>query len=81
MTDDFREVDSGVEDTLTFRRSYNRKKTIRMAVWGCITAFALTMLGIQVIRFWGWHELMMLGCTLLGAVGIVQVLRSMESRL
>jgi D-alanyl-lipoteichoic acid acyltransferase DltB (MBOAT superfamily) len=81
MTDDFREVDSGVEDTLTFRRAYNRKKTIRMAVWGCITAFALTTLAIQVARFWGWHEVLYISCTLLGAIGIVQLLRNMESRL
>ena len=81
MTDGFREVDSGVEDTLTFRRAHNRKKTIRIAAWGGLASCGFTFLVIQATRWWGLIEVLMCVATLVTAIGIVQVLRQWESRL
>ena len=81
MTDEYREIESGIEDTLTFRRTYNRSRRWRLVLWIALAAASTTTLAVLSMRWWGWHEVMMCGALVLSAIAILQCIRHWESRL
>lgn len=81
MTDDYREIESGIEDTVTYRRVYNKARRWRLIGWIVLAAASTSTLAVLSMRWWGWREVAMCGALVLSAIAILQCIRHWEARL